>query len=65
MKNQNIKQEDIIKTSEAVKMVSEEFNIHVTSTTINNWCKEHDIGKKVVGRWYVYPKKLRNLLRKI
>lgn len=59
------KQEELITPSEAMQIVSEEFSISVTSTTIRNWCKEYSVGKKVVGRWYVWPEKLRELLKEM
>jgi hypothetical protein len=63
MNEKNNIQGEYITASEAMKIVSEEFHVSITPLTLRNWCKEHGIGKKIVGRWYVNPEKLKTLLR--
>lgn len=63
MNKEKIQENNFVLSSEAVKIVSEEFNVKVSSATIKNWCREYSIGKKVVGRWYIDADKLRAFLK--
>ena len=51
--------EDMISVPEAYKLAECKF----TTVTIRNWCERYNIGKKVGGRWYIYPDKFTLLLK--
>lgn len=51
----------MINIQEALKIVAE-HGIKISTESMRYWCKKHDIGKKIFGKWYIDEKKLLQLL---
>lgn len=51
--------EDMISIPEAERLAEYRF----TRPTLRTWCEKYGVGKKVGGRWYVYPDKFTLLLK--
>jgi len=49
--------EDTISTNQAAALAG------TTRMTIISWCRKYKIGRKVAGKWYVYPQKLELLMK--
>ena len=55
--------ETLIKTAEAIKICATLGIPGVAISTVHTWCKRYEIGKQVVGRWYINKHKLLVLLK--
>jgi hypothetical protein len=51
-------------TTQALSIMKDQYGMKVTYPTIINWCKNHGIGTKLGGQWWINAEKLAMFLER-
>ncbi len=52
----------MISTTSALSMLDKSYGLVITRPTIIHWCRDHGVGRKIGGHWYIDIAKLQTLV---